>query len=321
MAAHQILDYNDQETTFALGTVSDVVHRISRHAGQQNDGAGYRRASSSDQVGQPSFPQENDVLDRAIRANVTVNTIDMRGLYTPMLDASEAGHQTASMGPLQQADISEASEKDGVLEEIADVLALAWTFFHNDNGFMKEGLDPDRGAGPNMSTCWDILPQNLKFDGNYHNLKVTVKNAAGMSIQARRGYWAPNHGVSAAEQSKEEIQDAVFSRDEIQDIPVALQTEFFKSSESAAELDMESERPSGSEGSAISKSRGPEQRYVDRGGRRVRLQWELPAFRAFQRVMEMHLRDQTLATLQNSGMVVKGRVSASRRGAISCGWW
>ena len=30
-------------------------------------------------------------------------------------------------------------------------------------------------------------PQNLKFDGNYHGLKVTVKNAAGLSIQARQG--------------------------------------------------------------------------------------------------------------------------------------
>ena len=79
-------------------------------------------------------------------------------------------------------------------------------------------------------------PQELKFDGAYHALKVTLRNSANLTVQARRGYWAPNHKVDPAEVAQEEIQETVFSRDEIQEIPVDLQTEFFKTEDFKAEL-------------------------------------------------------------------------------------
>src|SRR5580704_11032785 len=176
---------------------------------------------------------EYDVLDRAIRANVTVNTIDMRGLYTmPGVDASVRGPTSSAAGFLTQAAISEASEDDDVLAELAD--GTGGTFFHNDNG-LKEGLNL-LAARPEYIYVLGFSPQDLKYDGSYHTLKVKVGNLRNVTLQVRRGYWAPNHAVDAAEQARDEIREAVFSRDEVQDIPVDVQTEFFRLTDEKTEL-------------------------------------------------------------------------------------
>jgi hypothetical protein len=80
-------------------------------------------------------------------------------------------------------------------------------------------------AAPEVSYILGFTPTKLKPDGSFHKLKVTVADRKGLSIQARNGYFAPKHDVDAAEQAKEEIENAVFSRDETQDIPVTLKTQ------------------------------------------------------------------------------------------------
>ena len=121
-----------------------------------------------------------------------------------------------------------ATEANNVLAELAD--GTGGTFFHNDND-LRHGLNL-LAARPEYVYVLGFSPQKLKYDGAYHGLKVTVKNSTNLTIQVRRGYWAPNHAVDSAEQAREEIRETVFSRDEIREIPVDLQTEFFKLSES-----------------------------------------------------------------------------------------
>jgi hypothetical protein len=55
-------------------------------------------------------------------------------------------------------------------------------------------------------------------------------------VQARRGYFAPKHAADPAEEAKQEIEDALFSQDEVHDLPVQLHTQFFKSSDVDAKL-------------------------------------------------------------------------------------
>ncbi len=50
--------------------------------------------------------------------------------------------------------------------------------------------------------------REAKFDGSFHALKVTVKDTRGVTLQARRGYYAPKHGTSAEEDAREEIREA-----------------------------------------------------------------------------------------------------------------
>jgi hypothetical protein len=79
-------------------------------------------------------------------------------------------------------------------------------------------------------------PQNQKMDGRFHTIKVTLTNKQKYSIQARRGYYAPRKVDDPNEQAKQEIQEAVFSQDEIHDLPLDLQTQFFKTSDTGVHL-------------------------------------------------------------------------------------
>lgn len=230
--ARQALTYGDHETASALRALRDLARRMAVMPGTRNlvlvsPGFLLTRDHRSD---------EYDVLDRAIHANVVINTIDMRGLYTMIPGGDASQPPTLHSGPavaLQTGyDSKAAMEAADVLADMAN--GTGGTFFH-DNNDLKGGLNILAGR-PDYVYVLGFSPQDLKNDGSFHNLKVAVKGGNNYSLQVRRGYWAPTHATDPAEQSREEIREAVFSREEIQDIPVDLQTEFFKSSETTAEL-------------------------------------------------------------------------------------
>ena len=57
-------------------------------------------------------------------------------------------------------------------------------------------------APPEYSYLLAFSPQNLKFDGHFHNLKVTVKGPQKLNIQSRKGYYAPKQAADAAATSQ-----------------------------------------------------------------------------------------------------------------------
>jgi hypothetical protein len=78
-------------------------------------------------------------------------------------------------------------------------------------------------AAPEYLYVLGFVPQNLKADGSFHALKVTMSSGEKASLQARRGYWAPKK-LNDAPADKQEIESAVFSRDEIHNLPVDMHT-------------------------------------------------------------------------------------------------
>jgi len=293
-AVHQALEWGNRDTSFSLGALKDIVRKMSVMPGTRTIvlvSPGFIMTSDYRTA-------ENDVFDSAIRANVTINTIDMRGLYAlPGFDASERGFQGQNGGTLTQAAIAEASQADDVLGELAD--ATGGTFFHNDNG-LKAGLNL-LAARPEIIYVLGFSPQDLKYDGSFHTLKVKAGNLRNVSLQVRRGYWAPNHAENAAEQARDEIREAVFSSEEIQDIPVKVETEFFRLTDEKTELTVTGHV----DGSTLQFKRAGERNndtvtvvagLFDSSGNYVS---------GIQRVVELRLRDQTLAGLQRSGITVK----------------
>jgi hypothetical protein len=107
-------------------------------------------------------------------------------------------------------------------------------FFHNNND-LDEGFRRVAEA-PAYSYVLAFAPQKLKLDGSFHSLKVTLKNPQKLSLQARRGYYAPKNFASPEEQAKQDIEDAMFSQDELHNLPVRLHTQFFKASDDNAKL-------------------------------------------------------------------------------------
>jgi VWFA-related protein len=291
-----VLTYGDHETASALGALRDVARKLSAMPGNRN----LVLVSPGFLLTRDHQTDEYDVIDRAIRANVIVNTIDMRGLFAtiPGGDASQPGyHSAAATTVLGRYDREAANQAADILAELAN--GTGGTFFHNDNG-LKEGLSL-LAARPEYVYVLGYSPQELKFDGTYHSLKVTVRNTANLTIQARRGYWAPRHAVDPAEAAKEEIQETVFSREEIQEIPVDLQTEFFKTGDFQAELTVATRLTVQSLRFRKADERNNDTLTVvtglfDANGNYIS---------GIQRLLKLHLRDQTLATLQSTGINVQ----------------
>jgi hypothetical protein len=81
-----------------------------------------------------------------------------------------------------------------------------------------------------------FYPRDLKPDGKFHEIKVTLANGQGLSVQARKGYWAPSHAEDAATAATREIAEAVFSHDELRDLPLDIDTGFYKITAAEAKL-------------------------------------------------------------------------------------
>lgn len=295
-AARAALTFGDHETASALGALRDVARKLSAMPGNRN----LVLVSPGFLLTRDHRTDEYDVIERAIRANVVVNTIDMRGLFANISggDASQpAYHSAEAMTYLAQADREAATQADDVLAELAN--GTGGTFFHNDND-LKRGLNLI-AARPEYVYVLGFSPQDLKFDGAYHGLKVSLKNSANLTVQARRGYWAPKHAVDSAEAAKEEIQETVFSREEIQGIPLNIQTEFFDSGDQkfdltvTAQLDVKGLRFNRAQDrnddtlTVVAGLFDPSGNYIA----------------GVEKVVELHLRDRTLETFQNAGISVK----------------
>lgn len=178
--------------------------------------------------------EASDLVDRATRANIVINTIDARGLYTPDLgDISDPPNDSLRTAGFKSSyRVSAQSAQEDVLAEFAD--GTGGVFYHNRND-VDEAMR-EAGAAPEVSYMLGFSPQNLKFDGRFHSLKVGLTTKEKFTIQARHGYFAPRSAEDPAQVAKEEIQQAMFSQEEVHDIPVDLQTQYFKKDESAARL-------------------------------------------------------------------------------------
>jgi VWFA-related protein len=244
--------------------------------------------------------EQGDLIDRANRSNIVINTIDARGLYTPDLlgDISEpTTNSPQTEGVKDSYRISEQFAQGQILGELAD--GTGGTFFKNRNdldvGMQRAVVAPD------VSYLLGFSPQNLKLDGRLHLLKVSLTSKSKLLVQARRGYYAPRHIKDPAEAAKEEIQEAIFSQEEIRDVPIELQTQFFKSSDTQAKL------------AVLTRVDVNAIRFrKDAGRSNDNLTFATAIFdengnfiTGGEKILEMKLLDPTLARLDRTGLTVK----------------
>lgn len=227
--ARQVLESGTQESHVSLTVVSDIIRRLSVAPGRRS----IVLVSPGFLTPQMEF-EYTSAIDRAVKAQVVIGALDARGLYVPPgMDASNQAPPSAmSIAWKQMYDSSEASANSDILAVLAD--ATGGIFFHNSND-LDEGFRRVAST-PEYSYVLGFSPANLKLDGSFHSLKLSLKNPQKFSIQARRGYYAPKHGQNPAEQAKQEIEDALFSQEEMHSLPVELHTQFYKASDADAKL-------------------------------------------------------------------------------------
>jgi VWFA-related protein len=216
-AAQRELNFEESQLQITYQNLEALIRRMSALPGQR-----IIAMMSPGFFVTPVMHLSGEIIDRATKANIVLNTIDARGLYvSSVYDASNSAPES----PIKTRFMLEAETiQDEVLAELAD--GTGGLFIHNRND-IDQGL-LQATAEPEVSYLLGFAPQNLKLDGNYHNLKVTLTSKQKWVLQARHGYFAP-HGESDPETAaKEEIQQAVFSQEELHELPVECQTQFFK---------------------------------------------------------------------------------------------
>lgn len=228
--AMHVLNNGDRETEYAYRHIEEVMQSLSRMPGRR-----VMVFVSPGFIPSSLWPETSEMIDRANRAGIVINTIDARGLYAPDLLGDIANPTHGSLrteGFKASYRIAAQSEQNRVLEDFAN--GTGGAFFHNRND-VDEGLR-EAVAAPPLSYLLGFSPQNMKVDGHFHNLKVTLTNKRKYSLEARRGYYAPRSIANPVEAAKREIQEAIFSQEEMHDVPVDLQTQFFKKDAATARL-------------------------------------------------------------------------------------
>ncbi|HEX4004430.1 MAG TPA: VWA domain-containing protein [Candidatus Acidoferrales bacterium] len=288
-------DMGDEETAYALRRLKEVVDRMSVLPGQRSI------VLISPGFIYPNREQEySELVDRAIRQNVFINTLDARGLYTPDLGdiaSSTNDPDPVTMGYRNRLHIAGQSSQIEVLIDLAS--ETGGQTFH-DNNDLGAGLRQIVSA-PEAYYLLAFVPQNMKYDGHFHSVKVQLAQKNKYTIQARKGFYAPKHGETPEEIAARDIQDALFSQEEQHGLPVALQTQFYKTDASDAKLavlahvdlaHIRFEKTGGRNDNDLTVVAA----VFDRNGNFVT---------GTQKVIEMKLRDETLAKLSQTGVTVR----------------
>ena len=229
-AAYRAISLGDNETEYAYRHLEEVVRRLANMPGQR-----VLVLVSPGFLSTTLQSEASEMVDRATRGNIVINTIDARGLYTPDVggDIADPPRDTfRTAGYKTTYRVSAQLAQEDVLAQLAD--GTGGKFFHNRND-VDEAMR-EAGAAPEISYLLGFSPQNLKIDGRFHALKVALTSKEKFDIQARHGYFAPKTVNDPAEATKQEMQEALFSQEEIRDLPVELQTQFFKKDEAQARL-------------------------------------------------------------------------------------
>jgi len=176
-----VLTAGEYESRLTLGVIQDTIRRIMSMPGQRSI------VLISPGFLTPDLEFENyDIVDRALRAQVVINSLDARGLSAPIPggDVSYGGSMDQN-SMIMQGRFEQ--EQELMQQEVLSVLSYGTggNFFHNNND-MGEGLRR-LGESPEYYYILGFTPQGLKTDGKFHTLKVTLKSKLKYDLQARRG--------------------------------------------------------------------------------------------------------------------------------------
>jgi VWFA-related protein len=285
----------EQESRVSLSVLKDAVRRVSAMPGQRIV------VLASPGIYAPELQHEkNDIIDRAVRSNVIINSLDARGVYyvDPGGDISTPSQFSVDAAPAMGRYLRESAMVEGdLLAEMAS--GTGGKLFQNSND-LGHGFQL-LAAAPEYVYVLGFAPQNLKLDGKFHNLKVTLKDFKNVNLQARRGYYAPKTVTDPNEAARLEIEEALFSREEVRDFPVQLRMQFFKRDEANAKLSavahvdlhqIRFRKADGRNYDNLTVIYG----LFDRNGNYIS---------GNKQLVEMRLIDQTLAKTLNSGLTLR----------------
>jgi VWFA-related protein len=126
------------------------------------------------------------ILRLAAASNITVDTIDARGLYgQKAFDASSEGSRPSTGGTVDRVERNMAAAQGNTLAEIAE--ATGGSHFHDNNNLLG-GLQRAFADGREYYMI-AYVSANASLDGKFRAISVQVRDRNAV-VTAKRGYWA-----------------------------------------------------------------------------------------------------------------------------------
>jgi VWFA-related protein len=285
-AARTALMTGEHASHVSLGSLKEVIRRLSVVPGNR-----------SIIVLSPGFYfstdlqlEEQDVMELATSERVVISTLDARGVYVlnPVGDIEKDSGDAKST--ITRADYArnEATASSSMLESLA--AGTGGTFIQNTND-LAGGLR--RLAAADYTYLLEFTPNDLKDDGKFHALKVKLRSSKKLTAQARRGYFAAKQTVAQEALPQLSADRAIYSRDEIHDLPVELRTQILRSGGMNATLQVDA---------SVDLRRLEFRKDAGRNRNDLTVIWVVfdnngKVVAGTRRVVEMRLRDETVATL------------------------
>jgi VWFA-related protein len=292
-----VLQAGDINTQYSVRRLQEVVRRISALPGQRSIvliSPGFLTSTYEYELSQ--------MIDRANHSNVFINTLDARGLYTvdPIGDVTQPVPVRANAATSALSLQYRLDEQRVQSEVLADLAYSTGGFYFRNNNDLDAGFRTT-AAEPDVSYLLAIVPDNLKNDGKFHTLSVKVLTKEKYTVQARRGFFAPKRGQTPEELAKQDIEDALFSQEEEEGLPIQLHLQYYKVDEMNAKLSVLAhvdltkvhfEKSEGRNWDDLTIVAG----LFDRNGNFISGE---------QKTLEMRLKDTTLEKLDQTGVTLK----------------
>jgi len=278
--------YGDPDDLSYFRALSNLIAKMSAMPGQR----AILLASPGMYVPKRFQRQLTGVLADAIRAKVVISGIDPRGVLGSGVMVAGGAERPAG-DKFQQT--AEEQERQTFMEDLT--AGTGGIYYHGNNG-IEEGLQR-ADAVPEYIYLLAFSPTDIKLDGKRHQLKVTLKNARGYTVQARESYFADGYTEDPADEVKQQIQDAFFSNQDMNGLPVRLQTQFFKDGDNAT-LTVNTR---------VDATKLPFRKEDGRNNDNLTLVVGLfdqngNSVSAYRKIIEMRLKDETLSAWLRSGI-------------------
>jgi len=215
--------FNTDRQLAALQTAAGMLGRVNEKKSLLYFASGLRLNGVDNQA------QLHATVDAAIRAGVSIWTIDARGLVAqaPLGDATEGspGGQSMYTGGSAMALTSNFQQSQDTLYTIAsDTGGKAFL----DNNDLSAGIVQAQKA---ISDYYIIgyYTTNTDRDGKFRRIRISLKQNAEAKLDYREGYYADKEFKKFNDVDRErQLEDALMLEDPVTDLTIAMEVDYFQ---------------------------------------------------------------------------------------------
>ncbi|MFY9527399.1 MAG: VWA domain-containing protein [Candidatus Acidiferrales bacterium] len=184
------------------------------------------------QTGEENRTQLRAATDAANRADVSIYSIDSRGLFTTLPGGDASTDAATGNSMFTGASVYHQTEQRQDSRDTLATLASdtgGRSFF--DLGDLSEAFPKIQQDNTGYYLLGYYLGPNVKHDGSWRAVRVKV-NAPGVHVRYRNGYYAPRDFQHLEKESRDQqLADAMHSENPVVELPIAVETSMFRLSD------------------------------------------------------------------------------------------